>query len=150
MRYAANRPAVAARERFPARTMTEADGDRWLVHLAIPGPVLALTRQTNIDVLGVDDRVSTGRIDPYGRTDPDPLLDTCGHLADAVYDWWAGSPLPLLYRARTSPGTGRTIAFAQTAYWSVINAKPLREATSLHAHLVLRVRFTLPPTWLAR
>ncbi|HWG72970.1 MAG TPA: hypothetical protein VG184_02820 [Acidimicrobiales bacterium] len=48
MRYAANRPAVAARERFLARAMTEADGDLWLVHLAIPGPVLALTRLLTI------------------------------------------------------------------------------------------------------
>ena len=148
MRYAANRSAVAARERFPARTLTEADGDLWLVHLSIPGPALALTRQTNLDALGLDDRVSTGRIDPSGRADPDPLLDTCDQLADAVYDWWKGSPPPLLYRARTAPGTGRNIAFTQTSGWSNLAARPLREATGLHTDLTLSAGFVVPPAWL--
>jgi hypothetical protein len=148
MRYAANRSAVAARERFPARALTEADGDLWLVQLAISGPVLALTRQTNLDALRVDDRVSTGRIDPSGRADPDPLLDTCGRLADAVHDWWSGSAPPLLYRARTSPGIGRSMAFTHTSAWSIQAARPLREATGLHAHLTLRAGFVVPPAWL--
>ncbi len=148
MRYAANRSVVAARERFPARTLTEADGDLWLVHLLVPAPVLALTRQTNLDVLGLDDRVSTGRIDSSGRTDPDPLLDTCGQLADAVRDWWNGSPPPLLYRARTVPSTGRSLAFTRTSAWSILDARPLREATSLHSHLTLSAGFVIPPVWL--
>ena len=63
---------------------------------------------------------ATGRIDVSGRIDLDPLLDTCGHLGDAVYDWWNGSPPPLLYRSRTTPGVGRNIAFTHTARWSVI------------------------------
>ncbi|MHB1533156.1 MAG: hypothetical protein ACYC1D_00810 [Acidimicrobiales bacterium] len=148
MRYAANRSAVAARERFPARVLTEAEGDLWVVRLAISGPVLALTRQSNLDALGVDDRVSTGRIHPFGRSDPDPLLDTCGQLADALYDWWHGYPPPLLYRARTAPGTGRSVAFTPTSPWSILAARPLREARGLHAHLTLRAGFVVPSAWL--
>lgn len=107
MRYAANRPAVAARERFAARTISEADGQLWLVQISLSERVLALTHQANLDTLGLDDRVSTGRIDMSSRIDPDPLLDTCGHLGDAVYDWWNGFPPPLLYRSRTTPGVSQ-------------------------------------------
>ena len=133
MRYAANRPAVAARERFAARTISDADGQHWLVRFTLSERVLALTHQANLDTLGLDDRVSTGRIDVSGRIDPDPLLDTCGHLGDAVYDWWNGSPPPLLYRSRTTPGVGRNIAFTHTARWSVIAARPLRQERRLVA-----------------
>lgn len=148
MRCAANRPAVAARERFPARTIGEADGQLWLVHLTLSQRVLALTYQANLDALGVDDRVSTGRIDTSSRIDPDPLLDTCGQLADAVYDWWNSSPPALLYRSRTTPGVGRNVAFTQTSRFSVVDSRPLEQAFSLHSYLILRAGFTVPPNWL--
>jgi hypothetical protein len=89
-----------------------------------------------------------GRIDPSGRTDPDPLLDRCGQLADAVYDWWRKSPPPLSYRARTSPGIGRSIAFTQETVSSVQTARPLREATTLHTRLTLLNGFEVPSPWL--
>jgi hypothetical protein len=148
MRYAANLPAVAGRERFPSRALSERDGELWLVRLRLAGPALALTRQANLDALGLDDRVSTGRIDTAGRADSDPLLETCGQLADAVYDWWQGSPPPLLYRARTMPGVGRSVAFTSGSEWSVLDARRLREATALHAFLALRVGFQIPANWL--
>jgi hypothetical protein len=147
VRYAANRPAVAARERFPARLISEADGDLWLIELTGMPSALHLTHQANLDALGLDDRVSTGRLDLDRTTDPDPLLETCGHLAEAVYDWWHAHPPPLVYRARTTPG-GRSIAFTQTVSARVARARRLREATALHAHLVLRAGFTLPDSWL--
>jgi hypothetical protein len=52
VRYAANLPAAAARERFPARSITDADGDLWLVALDPLPPALHLTRQANLDALG--------------------------------------------------------------------------------------------------
>ena len=129
--------------------ITEADGDSWVVRLDSVPPSLHLTRQSNLDALGLDDRGSTGRISATGRSDPDPLLETGGRLADAVYDWWGGSPPPLLYRSRTVPSSGRSVAFSE---WAALRAQALgrlREAESLHAALVLRAGFTVPPAWLA-
>jgi hypothetical protein len=140
---------VAARERFPSRIITEADGDHWLMALGPISPALQLTRQSNLDVLGLDDRVSTGRILTSGRVDPDPLLETCGLLADALYDWWRGQPPPLLYRSRTMPAVGRSIAFTDSSAVPTVSIGRLRDARALHAHLVLRARFTVPPDWIA-
>ena len=138
---------MAARERFPTRILTDADGDLWLVHLDNMPSALHLTHQANLDALGIDDRVSTGRIDIRRRADPDPLLDTCGQLADALFDWWDHRPPPLIYRARTTPA-GRNIAFTSTAAPRAVIAGRLRDATALHVHLVLRAGFTVPPSWL--
>jgi hypothetical protein len=108
---------------------------------------LRLSHQVNLDALGLDDRISTGRI-AAARADRDTLLDTCGQLADAVFDWWDGRPPPLAYRSRTLPGVGRNLAFTETAEPRVVSARPLRTAVALHAHLVLRAGFTVPDTWL--
>jgi hypothetical protein len=140
---------VAARERFPSRTITEADGDHWLMALGPFSPVLHLTHRSNLDVLGLDDRVSTGRIVTSGRVDPDPLLETCGLLADAIYDWWRGQPPPLLYRSRTMPAVGRSIAFTGSSAVPTVSIGRLRDARALHANLVLRASFTVPPDWIA-
>lgn len=148
VRYAASRAAVAARERFPSRIVTEVDGDLWLVELGRMPPSLYLTHQANLDALGIDDRVSTGRIGFERDEDPDPLLDTCGRLVDALYDWWAGRPPPIVYRPRTTPA-GRSVAFTKTAEAEIRDVGPLRDATALHAHLVLTAGFTVPTEWLA-
>jgi hypothetical protein len=136
------------RERFPARMLTEADGDLWLVALRPLPPALHLTRQSTLDALGLDDRVNTGRIDPAGRADPDPLLLVCGALSDAVFDWWKGRPPPLVYRTRTMPTLGRSVAFGQWASPAVAARGRLRQATALHASLVLRAGFVVPDAWL--
>jgi hypothetical protein len=152
VRYAANRAAVAARERFPARVLTEADGELWLVRLDGEPSALHLTHQANLDVLLIDDRVSTGRIelDREGACrdgDSDPLLETCGRLADALYDWWDAEPPSIVYRSRTVP-SGRNLVFTRTSALAIGAARPLREARSLHVHLVLRAGFIAPPRWL--
>ena len=148
IRYAANRPAVAARERFPARILTEVDGELWLVRLGDMPSSLYLTHQANLDALGVDDRVSTGRLFVDRAEEDDPLLNTCGQLMDDLYDWWRGQPPPLVYRTRTAP-VGRSIAFTIDAAPKVHEARPLRNATALHVHLVLRFGFIVPDEWLA-
>jgi hypothetical protein len=140
---------VAARERFPACNLTEADGDHWLMALERIPPALHLTHQGNLDVLRLDDRVSTGRIITSGRVDPDPLLQTCGRLSDATFDWWGGSPPPLLYRSRTMPSAGRNVAFTESSSVAALAIGRLRDARALHVHLVLRARFTVPPDWIA-
>ncbi len=129
------------------RTITERDGEAWLVELAGMPSSLRLTRQAVLDALGLDDRISTGRIDVSGRRDPDPLLDASGRLMDAVYDWWDGHPPPLIYRTRSMPDA-RSIAFTESAGARIVRARPLREASALHAHLVLRAGFTVPGDWL--
>jgi hypothetical protein len=120
-----------------------------LIQLAEMPSALHLTHQATLDALGLDDRVNTGRLDVDRATDPDPLLDISGLLADAVYDWWDGHPPPLVYRSRATP-SGRNIAFTQTSAPRVVQARRLSEATALHAHLVLRAGFALPDAWLAR
>jgi hypothetical protein len=107
---------------------------------------LHLTHQVNLDALGVDDRVSTGRI-VLDERGPDPLLDTCGALSDAIWDWWDGEPPPIVYRARTAP-SGRSLAFTRTSGLTVGTAGRLRDATALHVHLVLRAGFAVPERWL--
>ena len=111
-------------------------------------PSLYLTHQANLDALGVDDRVSTGRLSVDRDEDADPLLDTCARLSDALYDWWSGQPPPIVYRARTTP-VGRSIAFTSAAEAEVHEVGQLRDATALHAYLVLRAGFTVPGEWLA-
>ena len=128
--------------------LTEADGELWLVRLRAMPAGLHLTHQGILDALGLDDRVSTGRVDTGRRRHPEPLLDTCGRLADAVYDWWDGRPPPLVYRTRTMPEVGRTIAFTEWTSPRVVSADRLRDATALHTYLVLRAGFTVPQEWL--
>lgn len=130
-----------------SRTITAADGDAWLVELGEMPSALNLTRQAVLDALGIDDRISTGRIEVTGRTDPDPLLDASGRLMDAVYDWWHSHPPPIVYRTRSMPDA-RSIAFTAAAGAGVVGAHPLRTATALHVHLVLRAGFTVPAEWL--
>lgn len=147
MRYAADHPVTAARERFPGRMLTADDGDLWLVRLDGRPSALHLTHRSNLDALGLDDRISTGRLDLSrpGRTDA--LLDTCGALSDALYDWWDAAPPPIVYRSRTSP-SHRNIAFTQNVSWTLRSDGKLRDATILLAALVLRHGFTVPDSWL--
>jgi hypothetical protein len=144
VRYAANRVDAAALERFPARNITEADGDIQLVGLHGSPSALHLTRQDILEALELDDRVSTGRLDDSGA---DPLLATSQALSDAVYDWWATTPPPLVYRTRSMP-SARSIAFTATTVWDTITSRPLRQARSLLAHLVIQRDFTVPDAWL--
>jgi hypothetical protein len=129
--------------------ITEADRDCWVVRIDSVPPSLHLTHQSNLDALNLDDRVSTGRVNPTSRSDPDPLLQTCGRLVDAVYDWWGGSPPTMLYRSRTVPSTGRSNAFSE---WASVRARVvgrLRDAHALQTELVLRAGLMVPPARLA-
>lgn len=143
VRYAANRIDAAALERFPGRTITDSDGDLQLVGLQGSPPALHLTHQNNLEALDLDDRISTGRLDQ----DPDPLLGASQALSDAIYDWWNAAPPPLVYRTRSMP-SARSIAFTSATVWDTITTRPLRQATLLLTHLVIRRDFTVPEPWL--
>lgn len=135
-------------ERFPARVLSPEDGDLWVVRLDGRPSALHLTHQRNLDVLGLDDRISTGRLDLSRPDRIDPLLDACGALADAVYGWWDADPPPIVYRSRTSP-SHRNIAFTQGVPWMAASSGRLRNTTTLLASLVLRHAFLVPEPWLA-
>ncbi len=146
VRYAANGPVAAARERFGAKTISSADGHLLLVELTADTPALHLTRQVNLDPLGLDDRINTGRLDRR-ETGGDALLDTSQALADAVHDWWDGSPPAIVYRTRTMPDA-RSVAFFAHSNVSAVRTRPLREAQRLLAVLVARHGFVVPGAWL--
>lgn len=146
VRYAASSPVAAAAERFPSRRLAEPHGDLWLVELTGPPAALHLTHQTNLDALGLDDRINIGRLDDHGPGG-DPLLSTSQSLADAVWDWWEGSPPPLVYRTRSVP-SARSIAFSQTTAWQRMAVAPLRAASALTVRLVTHHGFDIPDNWL--
>lgn len=147
VRYAANDPVAAARERFPGRMLTTADRGLALVRLDGAPRALHLTRQATLDALGLDDRASTGRLDPPVAAGSDPLLSTCQAVSDAVWDWWEGTPPPLVHRTRTVPAA-RSMAFTRTTRWDGIASRPLQEAVGLLVLLVTRHAFTVPDHWL--
>ncbi len=120
MRYAANDPVAAARERFVSRRVAGAHADLWLVRLERPPPALHLTHQRNLDALGLDDR---------------------------LWDRWDGDPPPIVYRTRTMP-TARSIAFHQSTEWHRVEAGRLSEATSLLVELIVGHGFDVPDAWL--
>jgi hypothetical protein len=64
--------------------------------------VLDLRTEKNLDVLQVDDQISTGQ-------HPD-IWATCHRLADAVRRWW-GDIDAIVYRSRTTPESSLNYAF---------------------------------------
>ncbi len=147
MRYAANDPVAAARERFPSLRIGPAAGSLQLVKLTDPPSALHLTHQRNLDALGLDDRINTGRLDGVLGAGGDPLLDLCQQLSDAVHDWWDGAPPPIVYRARRMPAA-RSVAFTEHVTWGAMRSRPLQEATALLVELVTHHGFDVPSAWL--
>lgn len=150
VRYAASTARGAARERFPERRMSAADGALWMVRLDGDLRLLDLGSEATLDRLGIDDRISTSRL-PRVRTPttPDPFLDTCGRLADLTRDWWAGDVPAIRFRSRTTPATSRHLAFCTSAAWSDVSARPLRESTDLLVSLAVGDGFAFPSAWLS-
>ncbi|MFN2555418.1 MAG: hypothetical protein ABR592_00865 [Nitriliruptorales bacterium] len=138
---------AAARERFPSRRIADGHGVLWLVELRIETSALHLTHQVNLDVLGLDDRINTGRLDRPVPGIGDPLLDVCQALSDAVFDWWHESPPPLVYRTRSVP-SARSVAFTKHVPWTVLRIGRLRQVTNLLVKLVEQHGFDVPQHWL--
>ena len=148
VRYASNSPQAAACERFsPHRIITRSNRQLWLVRLADPArTALHLTHQQNLTALGIDDRISTGRL--HGQpAHGDSLLRTSQELSAAVHVWWDGNPPPLVYRTRSIPQQ-RSMAFTERLGWRRVDAMPLRDATRLLADLIRHHQFTIPDDWL--
>lgn len=68
-------------------------------------------------------------------------------LADAVYDWWAGAPPPIVYRTRSVPAA-RSIAFTGSTTWTHVIGGNLSDAKALLVALVTHHGFDVPAAWL--
>ena len=74
--------------------------------------VLDLRSEQNLDVLEVDDQISTGQ-----HRD---VWDTCHRLADAVARWWDDLDA-VVYRSRTTPATSVNIAFFTSEPFTIVS-----------------------------
>ena len=147
VRYAGWTPRTALRERFPERRIPQGDADLYLVTLRGRVRLLDLTSEMVLDALGIDDRISTGRL-PQVRTAerPDPFLDACGRLTDLVADWW-DDVHAIRYRSRTTPSQ-TNVVFRQHAELDP-DAVPLAAATDVLVRAVVGDGFSVPVSWLA-
>ncbi len=136
-RYAASTLTGAFRERYrPTGLVIAADhAAHHLVRLVAARHlrVFDLRTEANLDILGVDDQISTGQ-------HPD-VWDTCHRLADAVRRWWNDLDA-LVYRPRTTPETSINYAFFSLDAFAT-ESWPLAQRDDILAELVLRQGFTV-------
>lgn len=137
VRYANRNLVGAAREKYRASGFyIPADhAAQHLVRLTADRPlrVFDLRVEQNLDVLNIDDQISTGQ--------HDAVWDTCHRLADAARGWWDDLDA-LVYRSRTTPATSTNVAFF-SADGFIIESWPLAERFDVLADLVLRHAFTV-------
>jgi hypothetical protein len=139
-RYAASTLTGAFRERYlPSGLVIPADhATHHLVRLVATRHlrVLDLRTEANLDILGVDDQISTGQ-------HPD-VWDTCHRLADAVHRWWSEPDAldALVYRPRTTPETSVNYAFFALDPFST-ESWQLAQRADILTELVLRQAFTV-------
>jgi RES domain len=136
-RYAAQSLVGAARERYrDSGLFIPADhAQHHLVRLVALRDlrVFDLRAQQNLDVLNVDDQISTG-LHPA-------VWDTCHRLADAARLWWDDLDA-IVYRSRTTPETSVNVAFfAGDAFRA--DSRALVDRPDITADLVLRYGFTV-------
>jgi hypothetical protein len=136
-RYAGTRLSRAFRERYrPAGLVIPADhAAHYLIRITLARSqrVLDLRTQRNLDVLDIDDQISTGQR---------PIVwDTCHQLADAVKRWWTDTDA-IVYRSRTTPKASANVAFFTDDAF-ITESWPLAERTDIVLGLVLRHGFTV-------
>jgi hypothetical protein len=136
-RYAASTLIGAFRERYGSTGLV-IPGDHASHHLirliaARNLRVLDLRTEANLDVLGIDDQISTGQ-------HPD-VWDTCHRLADAVRRWWNDLDA-IVYRPRTTPETSANFAFFALDAFTAESWR-LAERTDVLTDLVLHHGFTV-------
>jgi hypothetical protein len=95
--------------------------------------VLDLRRDQNLDVLEIDDQISTGQ--------HQQVWTTCHRLADAVLRWWADLDA-IIYRSRTTPSSSANVAFFSADAFQ-IRSWPLGQRLDVLTDLVLRHSFTI-------
>lgn len=140
-RYASTRFYGAARERYldTGRYIPAAHAEHHVVQLVAARPfrVLDLRNEAKLDLLGLDDRISTSW-EPR-------VWSTAQVLAKRARRWWERID-GIAYRARTTPSSTSNIAF-----WSIdgctATSRVLRECTEDLDDLVLRRDFTIDFDW---
>jgi hypothetical protein len=95
--------------------------------------VLDLRTEKNLDVLQVDDQISTGQ-------HPD-VWATCHRLVDAARRWWTDIDA-VVYRSRTTPESSVNYAFFDDKGFDV-ESWPVGERIDVLTALVLRDGFTI-------
>ncbi len=137
LRYAAVTAVGAARERYltSGRYIPADHADHCLVRLELirPGRVLDVRTEANLDALGVDDRISTGR--------EVEVLHACHQLSVAAREWWPDLD-GLIYRSRTTPETSANLAFFSLDAMAA-TGRPLRTCVGELDQLVLLHEFTV-------
>ncbi len=140
-RYASTRFYGAARERYldTGRYIPAAHADHHVVELVATRPfrVLDLRNEAKLDLLGLDDRISTSH---------EPTVwDVAHQLAERARQWWDRVD-GIAYRARTTPSSTSNIALWSTDGCTVAS-RPLRTCTDELDDLVLRRDFTVAFDW---
>lgn len=136
-RYAATTLAGAFRERYRATGLViPADhANHHLIRLVAARHlrILDLRTQRNLDILDVDDQISTGQ-----HTD---VWASCHRLADAARRWWPDLDA-IMYRSRTTPEESVNVAFFAVDACTV-ESWPLAGRDDVLFDLVLRHDFTI-------
>ena len=136
-RYAATAYEGAFRERYrdTGRSIPADHATQYLIRLVATRPlrIFDLRTQRNLDILDVDDQISTGQ-----KTS---VWQTCHQLADAARRWWPDLDA-IVYRSRTTPETSTIYAiFAHDAFTT--ESWLLADRTDILIDLVLRHDFTV-------
>ena len=131
VRYAADAPRVAMRERFDeaARVVRRSDRTLRLVELAGSVHVLDLRRDRVLDALGLDDQINTARAEDVWMA--------CQRLSDLVRNWFGDVCDGIAYRSRTTPERGTNLAFFEHAPLSARDLGPLIDQAELLMSCVL-------------
>ncbi|HTY29433.1 MAG TPA: hypothetical protein VMD51_15000 [Mycobacterium sp.] len=95
--------------------------------------VLDLRTEKNLDILHLDDQISTGQ-------HADVWL-TCHRLADAVRRWWTDVEA-IVYRSRTTPSSSLNVAFSTVDGFDV-TSRTLGEEPEALTDLVLHHEVTV-------
>jgi hypothetical protein len=137
VRYAGDGQRVAMRERFDGsgRVVSPADLSLRLVELTGVLRVLDLRLERNLDALGLDDQVSTGR-------GPE-VWATCQQLSDRVFAWYGERCQGIVYRSRTTPQRSANLAFFAHAPLQPVDRGALKDRSGLLASCVLSDGFTV-------
>lgn len=136
-RYAAATLHGAAGERYSStgRYIPADHGGEQLVSLVSERPlkVLDLRTESNLDTLGVDDRINTGK--------EEAVLSAGHRLADCCRSWWPELD-GILYRSRTTPESSANLAFFRSDAFT-FTSRRLDGCTEELDDLVLRHEFTI-------
>ena len=140
-RYASTRFYGAARERYldSGRYIPAAHADHHVVELVAHRSfrVLDLRNEEKLDLLDLDDRISTSH-EPRA-------WHTAQLLSERAHGWWDRID-GIVYRARTTPSSTSNLAI-----WSIdgcdARSRPLRACTDQLDDLVLRRDFTIDFEW---